>query len=150
MIQLERQCIILDLQAANKEEVLLELASSVHNCCPEIDLQAINTVLHEREQLGSTGVGNGVAIPHGKILGLAKSLLCFGRSRQGIGFEAMDKRPVHLFVLILSPVNFAEDYLKTLASVSRLLKDDTSRTQLMQAQNQQTIIDLFTSHTLSK
>ena len=143
MIQLQEQCIILELEATNKEAVLLELAASVHCSCPSISIDTINAILTEREQLGSTGVGNGVAIPHGKIPGLEQSLLCFGRSRVGIGFESMDRRPVHLFVLILSPVDLAEDYLKTLARVSRLLKKEKTRNKLMQADSPQTIVKLF-------
>jgi PTS system nitrogen regulatory IIA component len=144
MIQLHEQCIILELEATNKEAVLLELAASVHRSCPSIGIETINSILTEREQLGSTGVGNGVAIPHGKIPGLEQSLLCFGRSRVGVVFESMDRRPVHLFVLILSPVNLAEDYLKTLAGVSRLLKTEDTRQKLMQADSPQAIIELFT------
>jgi PTS system nitrogen regulatory IIA component len=147
MVPLREQCVILELEAKNKEGVLLELASVVHEKCPKISLDIINRVLSEREQLGSTGVGNGVAIPHGKIPGLDKLLLCFGRSSAGVGFDAVDNRPVNLFVMILSPVDLAADYLQTLARVSRLLKDSTIRNRLVQEKEAKGIVELFNQKT---
>ena len=143
MVQLEEQCIILELESNSKEAVLHELAGAAHDECPLIDLDTMYQILTEREQLGSTGVGNGVAIPHGKVPGLEKMLLCFGRSGPGISFEAADNRPVHLFVMILSPPGMAEEYLQTLAHVSRLLKDATTRNNLLQAAAAETILELF-------
>ncbi|NOQ45368.1 MAG: PTS sugar transporter subunit IIA, partial [Desulfobulbaceae bacterium] len=103
MLQLDEQCIILEMEADSKEEALQELAEAIHHRCDAIDIQTLVNVLKDREQVGSTGVGNGVAIPHGKIQGLEKLLLCFGRSRNGVSFDAIDNRPVYLFILILSP-----------------------------------------------
>jgi nitrogen PTS system EIIA component len=99
--------------------------------------------LLEREQIGSTGVGNGIAIPHGKMPDLQKLLLCFGRSGRGIAFEARDKMPVHLFVMILSPLDMAAEYLQTLGRISRLLKDESIRGKLLQASNAKTVQQLF-------
>ncbi|RUM36531.1 MAG: PTS sugar transporter subunit IIA [Desulfobulbus sp.] len=143
MLQLKKQCVLLELEASDKESVLQEMAIAVHQCCSAINLETLKTILSEREQIGSTGVGNGVAIPHGKIPGLDKLLLCFARSSAGISFDAIDNRPVHLFVMILSPVNLATDYLQTLARVSRLLKDNTTRHKLLQATDAETIKELF-------
>ncbi len=143
MVQLEEQCIILELESTGKEAVLRELAGAVHDKCPSIDLDTITRILAEREQLGSTGVGNGVAIPHGKLPGLEELLLCFGRSSRGISFDAVDNRPVHLLVMILAPSDMAEEYLQTLARVSRLLKDATVGNRLLQAADTETILELF-------
>ena len=134
---------LLDLKAASKDAVLQELADAVHDQYPEIETEALAAVLHEREQVGSTGVGNGVAIPHGKIFGIDRTVLCFGRSRKGIVFDAVDNRPVQLFVLILSPDGMAGEYLKTLAQVSRLLKKAKNRTVLLETGDLDTIVDLF-------
>ena len=143
MLQLEEQCIIFELESTGKEAVLRELAGTVHDKCPSIDLDTMTQILAEREQLGSTGVGNGVAIPHGKVPGLKKLLLCFGRSSRGINFDAVDNRPVQLFVMILAPPDMAEEYLQTLAWVSRLLKDTTVGNRLLQATDAETILELF-------
>ena len=143
MLQLEKQCIILELESTGKEAVLRELAGAVHDKCPSIDLDTMTQILAEREQLGSTGVGNGVAIPHGKVPGLEKLLLCFGRSSRGINFDAVDNRPVQLLVMILAPPDMAGEYLQTLARVSRLLKDSTTRNKLLQAPDTETILELF-------
>ena len=143
MVQLEKQCIILELASTDKDAVLLEFAESIHDKNPSISSKVIQKILTEREQLGSTGVGNGVAIPHGKVPGLGKLLLCFGRSTPGIAFEAADNQPVHIFVMILSPSSMAGEYLQILARVSRLLKDDTTRSALLQATGRKTIAATF-------
>ena len=118
MPQLQRDAIILDMKAATKEAALRELAGAAATLCGRFTEETLYNVLLERETVGSTGVGNGVAIPHGKIDGLDEILLCFGRSRTGINFDAIDNRPAHLFVLMLSPANKAGEYLQTLAAVS--------------------------------
>ncbi len=143
MLFLEKQCVLLDLKSATKETVLLELAEAVHDQCPQIGAEELAAVLRERESFGSTGVGNGVAIPHGKITGLEETILCFGRSQRGISYDAVDNHPVQLFVLILSPNNMTNEYLKTLAQVSRLLKQPRNRTILQETSNPNTVVDLF-------
>jgi len=143
MIHLERKCIIPELESNGKEAVLRELAAAVHHKCTLIDIDTLYKVLTEREQLGSTGVGNGVAIPHGKVIGLEKLLLCLGRSKAGISFDAVDNRPVHIFVMILSPPGMAGEYLQTLARVSKLLKHADTRDKLLLAPDTETMQELF-------
>lgn len=143
MLRLEQQCVILDLQATEKESVLNEMAAAIHASCPHIDITAMNRVLVEREQLGSTGIGNGVAIPHCKLYEMKNLLLYLGRSRNGINFDAVDKHPVHLIVMLLSPKNMAEEYLQALAHVSRTLKNKTIRNNILEAASSQEIVDLF-------
>jgi len=90
-------------------------------------------ILLDRERLGSTGIGEGVAIPHGKMVGLKEMVISFGRSREGIDFEAMDGKPVHLFFLLMAPENSAGLHLKVLAKISRMLKDPVFRKKLVAA-----------------
>ena len=97
MPRLQRDAIILDMKAATKEAALRELAGVAATLCGRFTEETLYNVLVERETVGSTGVGNGVAIPHGKIDGLDEILLCFGRSKAGINFDAIDNRPAHLF-----------------------------------------------------
>jgi PTS system nitrogen regulatory IIA component len=144
MIQLEKEDIILNLTASNKEGVLTELTKVLQRHCPRIELENLQRVVYERELIGSTGVGNGVAIPHGKIEGLEHILICFGRSQGGVNYDAIDNQPVTLFVLILSPQGETDDYLKTLAQVSRLLKKPENRRTLRLAESKEQVLKVFT------
>ena len=143
MIELTEQCIVLELESTNKEGLLRELAGAARKKIPELNTDVIQQVLMEREQLGSTGVGNGVAIPHGKLNGLEQCLVCFGRSSKGIGFEAKDNKPVHLVVMILSPPGMAEEYLQTLARVSKLMNSESNRNKFLRAGSKKSIQQLF-------
>ena len=143
MIELTEQCIVLELEATNKEGLLGEMAGAAQKNHPELKSEIIQQVLMEREQLGSTGVGNGVAIPHGKLHGLEQCMVCFGRSTKGIGFEAKDNKPVHLVVMILSPMNMAEEYLQTLARVSKLMNNESKRNKFLHASSKKSIQQLF-------
>lgn len=143
MPQLNNDAIILEMKATTKEGVLRELAALAATLCGRFTEETLYNVLLERESVGSTGVGNGVAIPHGKIEGLDEILLCFGRSRAGVNFDAVDKRPAHLFVLLLSPAAKAGEYLHTLARVSKILKESTNRQRLFDSTSRDEIVALF-------
>jgi nitrogen PTS system EIIA component len=143
MPQLKKDAIILEMKAVTKEAALRELAALAATLCGRFTEETLYNVLLERETVGSTGVGNGVAIPHGKIEGLDEILLCFGRSKLGINFDTIDKRPAHLFVLLLSPAAKAGEYLQTLARVSKILKKSTTRQRLLDSVTQDEIVALF-------
>lgn len=140
---LEDGRILPNLTAATKTEALLELAEAVHNSCPEIATDTLYEALREREALGSTGIGEGIAIPHGKIKGLERIVLCFGRSAKGVPFDALDSKPTHLFFLLLAPVHSAAAYLSCLARLSRFLKNITIRTRLMNASDKLEIAEIL-------
>jgi nitrogen PTS system EIIA component len=97
-----------------------------------INQQELVRVLMEREQLGSTGIGGGIGIPHGKLKNLDNLVLGFGLSRKGIDFDSMDKRPTHIFFLLVTPENSTGLHLKVLARISRLLKNDDFKEKLFQ------------------
>ncbi len=137
LLQLED--ILPDLSAETKEELLGELAACVAERHPGLERAELLKVLCERERLGSTGIGDGIAIPHGKLKRLDKPLLAFGRSRKGIDFHALDNRPVHLFFLLLAPEAAAGTHLKMLARISRILKDPAVRKTLVEAPDSATI-----------
>jgi PTS system nitrogen regulatory IIA component len=130
---LKREFILEPLKADNKRDVLAELAGSFAQGSVNIHPEAMLHVLLERERLGSTGIGDGIAIPHGKISGLEEMVVSFGRSREGINFDAMDGKPVHLFFLLMAPENSAGQHLKALAKISRMLKDANFRKNLLDA-----------------
>lgn len=143
MPQLKHDAIILEMKATTKEGALRELAGLAATVCGRFTEEILYNVLLERESVGSTGVGNGVAIPHGKIEGLDEILLCFGRSKAGINFDAVDNRPAYLFVLLLSPASKAGEYLSTLAGVSKILKQSDARQRLLDSTSREEIASLF-------
>lgn len=138
---LKPECVIEDMKAVNKRDALAELSARVRQTHLKCDPDAILKVLLDREKLGSTGIGDGIAIPHGKIRGLDDMVISFGRSRKGIDFEALDNRPAHLFFLLLAPEESAGKHLKALAKISRILKDRDFRKKLMEAKSD---ADLYT------
>lgn len=142
--ELSAKMILPDLAATNKKEALMELAKAVQNEHPDLKTEALYTILRERESLGSTGIGEGIAIPHGKIKDLPKITICFGRSIKGVPFDSMDGKPAHLFFLLLAPESAASHYLSSLAELSRFLKNPHTREQLMQAKDKQELSELFT------
>ena len=132
-----------DLQARTKKAVLEELSQAALHKAPGLELNTLMAILQERERLGSTGIGDGVAIPHGKLDSLDNLVLVFGRSLAGIDFDSLDGRPAHLFFLVLAPANSAGIHLKALARISRLLKSQSVRAELMQARNAAQIIEVI-------
>ena len=130
--------IIPDLKATSKKQALQELASYAAAQL-NIEDRAILDVLLERERLGSTGFGNGVAVPHGKLVRLSKLYLLFARLATPIPFDASDGQPVDLMFLLLTPENAGGDHLTVLAKVSRLLRDERICTLLRGSEDAETI-----------
>jgi PTS system nitrogen regulatory IIA component len=93
----------------------------------------------ERERLGSTGIGSGIGIPHGKLRDLDGLVLGFGLSRKGVDFESMDNRPTHIFFLLVTPENSTGLHLKLLARISKILKQDSFRERLLKADDREEI-----------
>jgi PTS system nitrogen regulatory IIA component len=124
-----------DLRAETKEGVLREMSEVAASGIPSLSAQSLTSILMERESLGSTGIGDGVAIPHGKVPGLTGLLAVFGRSRAGVQFHSLDGKPAHLFFLVVAPEHSAGMHLKALARISRLLKDARFRRSLLDARD---------------
>ncbi len=125
--------IIPDLRAKDKKGVLEELVDVIVSHDPSLDKGSLVKVLLEREKLGSTGIGDGIAIPHGKFRGLKHPVISFGRSLQGLDFDSMDGQPAFLFFLLVAPENSASIHLKALAKIAKILKNSSFRNVLMQA-----------------
>jgi len=133
--------IVMELRARDKKSVLEELVEAVLTTDAGIEKQSLVRVLLERERLGSTGIGDGVAIPHGKYHGTSRPLISFGRSRSGLDFDSMDGQPTHLFFLLVAPENAANIHLKVLATIARILKNSSFRKALMEAPSSRAIYD---------
>lgn len=129
-----------NLLSDNKNDVLAELINVLIASGLTMDPAKAIDVLQQREKLGSTGIGDGVAIPHGKVSDLSNLVIAFGRSKKGIPFDAVDGKPVHLFFLLMAPENSAGQHLKVLAKISKLLKTPEFRRKLIDAE---TTSDLY-------
>lgn len=129
---LEESCVISDLQSETKKDVLIELVGALKKVNLIKNEQEVVNVIFEREKLGSTGIGDGVAIPHGKLKGIRRIMCVFGRSIHGVDFDSIDQKPAHIFFLLLAPENSASLHLKMLSRISKLLRDPSFRKRLME------------------
>jgi PTS system nitrogen regulatory IIA component len=127
---LDKESIVTELKGVSKKQVLEELIEALLEKRPHLDRENLMRVLLERERLGSTGIGDGIAIPHGKLKDLDQLALSFGKSTRGVDFESMDGKPVHLFFLLVAPESCAGIHLRALAKIARLLKNGMVRKRL--------------------
>ncbi len=133
------ETVIPTLASREKNAVLQEMAHWLAATHSFLDKNKVLQVLLERERISTTAIGEGVAIPHGKLPGVDRVLGVFGRSPEGVDFASLDGRPTHLFFVLLAPENAAADHLKALARISRLLKDESFRRRLMERETSQEI-----------
>lgn len=136
------QAVIASLKATSKKQALQELARRAAELTGAHE-RAIFDVLLERERLGTTGVGDGVAIPHGKLPNLKRLVGLFARLERPVDFEAIDEQPVDLIFLLLAPGTAGADHLKALARVSRLLRDRQMREKLRGSETAEAIYALL-------
>jgi PTS system nitrogen regulatory IIA component len=130
---LDSELIIPNLKSQNKEGVLTELAEVISSRNPGLMMGEILQVLLERERLGSTGIGEGFAIPHGKMKDMDQMVIAFGRSLQGVAFDSMDGKAAYYFFVLLAPEDSAALHLKALAKISRFLKNSVFKESLARA-----------------
>lgn len=140
--------IVANLRATSKKQALQDLARRAADVTGEPE-RAVFEVLIERERLGTTGVGNGIAIPHGKLPGLDQLYGLFARLDTPIDFDAIDEQPVDLICLLLAPESAGADHLKALARVSRLLRDRSICEKLRGSDTAEAIFALLTQSTAS-
>ena len=140
---LTQDCIVSDLKGRVKREVLEEMVAELTFKFAGLNKERLLEVILERERLGSTGIGYGVAIPHARLKGLNSVIILFGRSLSGVEFQALDERPAHLFFLIVAPEDSTTSHIKILARISRLLQDAVLRNRLMVASTQEEIYSII-------
>jgi len=133
--------IIPELKAADKKGVLEELSEVISGHNSSVDKHTLVKVLVERERLGSTGIGDGVAIPHGKLDSIRQPIVSFGRSREGLDFDSMDGQPVYLFFLLVAPENSSGYHLQILAKLAKILKSSAFRKKLMEVETREDLYD---------
>ncbi|MFC1856428.1 PTS sugar transporter subunit IIA [Thermodesulfobacteriota bacterium] len=139
---LYKEAILVDLKSNDKKGVLDELVEPIARIAG-VDHENLVRVLMERERLGSTGIGGGIGIPHGKLKDLESLVLGFGLSRKGVDFESMDGRPTHVFFLLVTPENSTGLHLKLLAQISRILKNDLFKERLLNAADRDEVISII-------
>ena len=140
---LDKDLIISDLSARTKPEVLAELVSSLSAKFPDLDSKRVVQVLMDREMLGTTGIGDGIAIPHGKLDSIDQVLVIVGRSQTGVDFASLDHKPASIFFTVLAPSTVVGLHLKLLATVSRLLKDGAFRQAFANSPGQEGLWELL-------
>jgi nitrogen PTS system EIIA component len=131
------------LTQREKNAVLEELAGWLAANHSQLDAKQVLSVLMERERISTTAIGEGVAIPHGKLPALERIFGLFARSSEGVDFNSLDGGPTHLFFVLIAPEGSAADHLKALARISRLLKDESFRRRLMAANSSQELFTLI-------
>lgn len=131
------------LNEKRKKRVLSEMVELLASAWKLDKAPALTEQVLKREKMGSTGIGHGVAIPHCLTSLTDRTIMAFGRCRQGISYGAADNRPVYLLFLLLGPESATSDHLKLLSKLSRLLTEEQFRDQLMEAEDPEEIIELF-------
>ena len=132
-----------NMLAKTKAEALEELVNTLIKGGLKLDCAKVIEVLQQREKLGSTGIGDGLAIPHGKISSLAEIVVAFGRSKKGVDFDSLDGKPVHIFFLLLAPENSVGQHLKALARIYKMLKTANFRQKLIETESKSDLYKLI-------
>jgi PTS system nitrogen regulatory IIA component len=140
---LREELIVPELSAGDKTGVLSELCGVLSRVHPALSQERLVQTLLEREKLGSTGIGEGVAIPHGKLPGLPGLVGAFARKKAGVDFAAIDGKPTYLFFVLFAPENSAGVHLKALARISRLFRQPQLRKSILEAQDAKAIFRLI-------
>ena len=140
---LKKESVIADLVGKNKLEVIQEMTSCLKQNNIIKDDQVLFTTLMEREKLGSTGIGENVAIPHGKSDELTQIITVFARSLGGVDFESLDQKPVHFVFMVIAPAHSTGQHLKALARISRLFKNQALREGILKAEDSNAIYSIL-------
>ena len=131
---------IVDLKGESKEDIIAELVNSLPVGDAITDRDQVLQAVLDREKIMSTGIGDGIAIPHGKSAAVTELVAAMGTQRRGVDFDALDGEPAFVFFLLVSPANVSGPHIKALARISRLLKNDEFKKKLIEANSAEEII----------
>ena len=140
---LKKESVIADLVGKNKLEVIKEMTACLKQNNIIKDDESLFATLLEREKLGSTGIGENVAIPHGKSDELTQIITVFARSLGGVDFESLDQKPVHFVCMVIAPAHSTGQHLKALARISRLFKNQTLREGILKSEDSNAIYSIL-------
>jgi nitrogen PTS system EIIA component len=140
-----REAIVVDLQAVGKEEAIREIVRSLHSAgkLAESEIDSVSRAILSREELGSTGIGQGVAVPHTRHPTVDRLIGTVALSHRGVDFAALDGEPVDILFLLVSPPNQPGDHLRALENISRHLKDERFVSFLRQAKTRENVVELL-------
>ena len=134
---------LVDLKGETKQDIIAELVDTLAVGDAISDRAKVLQAVLEREKIMSTGIGDGIAIPHGKSDAVEKLVAALGTQRRGVDFEALDGEPAYVFFLLVSPANVSGPHIKALARISRLLKNDDFKKKLIAAETPAEIIEII-------
>jgi fructose-specific phosphotransferase system IIA component len=140
---LEPACIKVPLDGKDKESVITELVDILDANKHLVDKNDVLQAVLSRENTRSTGIGSGIAIPHGKCKGVKDLVIAMGISRQGVDFQSIDGKPVHIVVLLVSPIDRTGPHIQALARISRLMLDEEFKNKLQNAESAQELYELI-------
>lgn len=140
---LKEEWVVSDLQGSDKSSILRELCNVLVEPCQVSSYDDLLQVILEREKLGSTGIGEGIAIPHGRHKNLKSFFISFGRSRKGVDFDSIDRKPCQLFFLVMAPENSAIDNLNLLGRIAKLMKDPSFKKRLLGAKTRKELYNII-------
>lgn len=143
---LERECVRVPLRATDKREAIGELVDLLAKQTAIEDAQALQEAVWQREQTRTTGIGHGIGIPHGKSPTVDKLRMAIGRPAEPIEFEAIDKQPVDLILLLVSPTDQTGPHIQALARISRILTDEAFRAAVKAAPDGESLYNLIAEH----
>ncbi len=140
---LKENQVFLNFEAENKDQAIEKFIAALQDTGAINEPDALKDALFEREKLGTTGVGGGIAMPHARSSAIKDLTVAFFRSKDGIDFKSIDNAPVHLVFMLLAPVSSGGPYLKLLAKISRLLRSDDFKNGLLEAKDSATIMQII-------
>ena len=140
---LTKETIAMDLSASDKNGVIDELVNQLDSAGKLSDIAQFKEAIHNRESQSTTGIGEGIAIPHAKVAAVTSPAIAFGKSKEGVDYQSLDGQPAHLFFMIAAPEGGAQTHLDALAKLSGILMDDTVRENLLQANSKEEILRII-------
>ena len=140
---LTKETIAMDLSASDKNGVIDELVNQLDSAGKLSDIAQFKEAIHNRESQSTTGIGEGIAIPHAKVASVTSPAIAFGKSKEGVDYQSLDGQPAHLFFMIAAPEGGAQTHLDALAKLSGILMDDTVRENLLQANSKEEILRII-------
>lgn len=140
---LTKETIAMDLSASEKNGVIDELVNQLDSAGKLSDIAQFKEAIHNRESQSTTGIGEGIAIPHAKVAAVTSPAIAFGKSKEGVDYQSLDGQPAHLFFMIAAPEGGAQTHLDALAKLSGILMDDTVRENLLQANSKEEILRII-------
>ena len=140
---LTKETIAMDLSASDKNGVIDELVNQLDSAGKLSDIAQFKEAIHNRESQSTTGIGEGIAIPHAKVAAVKSPAIAFGKSKEGVDYQSLDGQPAHLFFMIAAPEGGAQTHLDALAKLSGILMDDTVRENLLQANSKEEILRII-------